>query len=86
MNDETSAARKRRMKVVVDLSRCEVFAQCVFASPTTFVLHGDEVLEYDPSPDEAAHEQVILAARACPVQAISIGWSEEPEDMEARVP
>ncbi|WP_050431554.1 ferredoxin [Chondromyces crocatus] len=70
------------MKVVVDLSRCEVYAQCVFASPTTFTLRGEEVLEYDPSPDDALRDEVVMAARACPVQAIKIGWAEEAPAVE----
>ncbi|MFC7663336.1 FAD-dependent oxidoreductase [Methylorubrum suomiense] len=38
------------MKVVVDLNRCQAYAQCVYAAPRHFVLHGREALVYDPSP------------------------------------
>jgi len=40
-------------------------------------MHGEESLEYDYTPDDALRVQVKRAAAACPVQAISIGWSEE---------
>jgi ferredoxin len=71
----------KRMRVVVDLGRCEVYAQCVFAAPTAFRLRGEDTLEFDPMPDDARHEQLLRAARACPVQAIRLGWADlaEPE-------
>jgi ferredoxin len=61
------------MRMVVDLNRCQSYAQCVFAAPTVFRMCGHESLEYDYNPDEALREQVERAAAACPVQAITIG-------------
>lgn len=67
------------MKLIVDLIRCQGYAQCVFAAPAVFRLHGDEALEFDYAPDDAFHEQVMRAVAACPVQAIHISaWDEEP--------
>lgn len=60
------------MKVVVDLSRCEGYAQCAFLAPAAFRMHGEEALMYDPNPDEAQRDQVLRAAAACPVQAILV--------------
>ncbi|MBX7551133.1 ferredoxin [Streptomyces sp. NPDC004232] len=60
------------MKVVVDLSRCEGYAQCAFLAPEAFRMHGEEALMYDPSPDDAWRDQVLRAAAACPVQAILV--------------
>ncbi|MFF4208120.1 ferredoxin [Streptomyces sp. NPDC001796] len=60
------------MKVVVDLSRCEGYAQCAFLAPEAFRMHGEEALVYDPNPDDAQREQVLRAAAACPVQAILV--------------
>ncbi|MCO6003526.1 FAD-dependent oxidoreductase [Actinoallomurus purpureus] len=58
------------MKVVVDLTRCQGYAQCVFAAPDVFTIRGDEALLYDSDPDERQRERVERAAAACPVQAI----------------
>jgi hypothetical protein len=35
-----------------------------------FLLHGEDVLAYDPAPDDALHAQIERAAAACSVQAI----------------
>ncbi len=59
------------MKVVVDLNRCQAYAQCVYAAPRHFVLQGREALVYDPSPDEAARAEIERAVHACPVRAIT---------------
>jgi ferredoxin len=65
------------MKVVVDLSRCEGYAQCAFLAPEAFRMHGEEALMYDPNPDDAQRDQVLRAAAACPVQAILVDRLEE---------
>ncbi|MGW1412329.1 ferredoxin [Streptomyces sp. NPDC002403] len=64
------------MKVVVDLSRCEGYAQCAFLAPEAFRMHGEEALMYDPNPDDAQRDQVLRAAAACPVQAILVDLLE----------
>ncbi len=58
--------------LVVDLNRCQAYAQCCFMAPDVFQLHGEEALWYDPSPDPGQWEQVLRAAAACPVQAITV--------------
>jgi ferredoxin len=60
------------MRIVVDLTRCQSYGQCVFAAPTVFRFHGAEALEYDYAPDETLRVQVRWAAAACPVHAISL--------------
>lgn len=65
------------MRLVVDLNRCQGYAQCAFLAPDVFVMHGEESLLYNPHADEAQREQVKRAATACPVQAIRV---EDPED------
>ncbi len=72
------------MKIVVDLNRCQSYGQCCFAAPTVFQFHNVEALEFDPAPDDALREKVERAARACPVQAISIGVPVH-EDEQGRV-
>ncbi|MFZ0040240.1 MAG: ferredoxin [Solirubrobacteraceae bacterium] len=60
------------MRVVVDLSRCQGYANCVSTAPDIFDL--DEataqaiVIDSDPGPElqEAARQAVL----SCPVQAI----------------
>lgn len=56
------------LRIVVDLNRCQGYAQCCFLAPGTFWLHGEEALWYDP----AERQRVLRAAAACPVQAITV--------------
>jgi ferredoxin len=64
------------MRVLVDLNRCQAYAQCCFLAPAVFTLHGKEVLLHVPQPDEAQRLKVLRAACACPVQAITVDGSE----------
>lgn len=61
------------MRLMVDLNRCQGYAQCAFLAPDVFVLHGEEALRYDAAPDTAQREHVHRAAAACPVQAVVVG-------------
>ncbi|GGZ78390.1 ferredoxin [Streptomyces subrutilus] len=58
------------MRLVVDLNRCQGYAQCAFLAPDVFAMHGDESLLYDPEAAEEHREDVARAVAACPVQAI----------------
>ncbi|WP_308442510.1 ferredoxin [Planotetraspora mira] len=62
------------MRVRVDMTLCETHAQCVFAAPEVFTLNEDDELVYDATPDDAMSPAVEQAARACPVQAITVDW------------
>jgi ferredoxin len=62
--------------VLVDLNRCQAYAQCCFLAPSVFKLHGEEALWYDPAPDASQREYVLRAAVACPVQAIVVQWRD----------
>jgi ferredoxin len=62
--------RLTTVRVVVDLNRCQGYAQCVYQAPDVFELHGEEALMYDCGPAEAQRPDVVRAAAACPVQAI----------------
>ncbi|MFF4835429.1 ferredoxin [Streptomyces sp. NPDC001315] len=61
------------MRIVVDLNRCQGYAQCVFLAPNLFELHGEEALLYNPEVPEDQLEHVQRAAAACPVQAVLVG-------------
>jgi NADPH-dependent 2,4-dienoyl-CoA reductase/sulfur reductase-like enzyme/ferredoxin len=63
------------MRVVVDLTRCQGYAQCAFAAPGVFKMGSADALAYNPSPDAAEREQVLRAAAACPVQAVHVSES-----------
>ncbi|MCD0448898.1 ferredoxin [Actinocorallia sp. API 0066] len=60
------------MRLVVDLNRCQGYAQCAFLGPDVFRLHGEESLLYDPVVGAEKRDQVLAAAAACPVGAILV--------------
>ncbi|WP_327383020.1 MULTISPECIES: ferredoxin [unclassified Streptomyces] len=65
------------MRLVVDLNRCQGYAQCAFLAPDVFAMHGDESLLYNPEADAAQREDVMRAVAACPVQAILLEITDE---------
>ncbi|MFF5211043.1 ferredoxin [Streptosporangium sp. NPDC000396] len=67
------------MRIVVDLNRCQGYAQCVYLAHETFKLTGPEALTYEPNPDDARRLQVQRAAAACPVRAIMIDRLDDAE-------
>src|SRR5215470_9264118 len=72
--------RSIQVRIVVDLTRCQSYGQCVFLASTVFRFHGEEALEYDYTPDDQLREQVRWAAAACPVHAITLDYlDEQPE-------
>ena len=77
MTTEAADARFPAVRVVVDLNRCQAYRQCIFLAPAVFELHGEEVLMYDPGPDDTQLLPVVCAAAACPVGAIRV---ERPDD------
>ncbi|MER5756061.1 ferredoxin [Streptomyces sp. NPDC002088] len=58
------------MRRVVDLNRCQGYAQCAFLAPDVFTMRGEESLLYNPRAEEARRDEVARAVAACPVQAI----------------
>ncbi|MFJ6012013.1 ferredoxin [Streptomyces sp. NPDC092952] len=71
------------MRLVVDLNRCQGYAQCAFLAPDVFSMHGEEALLYNPHAEESRREQVRRAAAACPVQAIRVEYPESRAAEEA---
>ena len=60
------------MRIVVDLNRCQGYAQCVPLAPEVLKLKGEEALAYDPNPDDSQRQRVVRAAASCPVQALPV--------------
>jgi ferredoxin len=62
------------MKVSVNYDLCEGHAVCADVAPTVFQIDDDDeqVRVIDDSPDEALRAAVVLAARRCPIRAITI--------------
>ncbi|MFE7132814.1 ferredoxin [Streptomyces sp. NPDC057638] len=67
------------MRIVVDLNRCQGYAQCVFLAPEVFALHGEEALLYSPVIPDDQRERVRRAVAACPVGAIVSGAPAVPD-------
>jgi ferredoxin len=80
------AAARAHLRLVVDLNRCQAYAQCCFLAPEVFELHGDEALWYDPAPDASQREHVLRAAASCPVQAIYVEAVEASDGESSEKP
>lgn len=65
------------MRVVVDLTRCQGYGQCVFLAPDVFTMRNEALL-YDLQPADERREHVLRAAAACPVQAIHLDRTAGP--------
>src|SRR5258707_15514275 len=80
------------MKIVVDLNRCQGYAQCAFLAPNVLEVDGEEALMYMPPAPEHERGRVRRAAAACPVQAIlveeqaapDVPWPQEQPDRHRR--
>jgi ferredoxin len=63
----------RRMKVVVDLSSCDLHGLCVEAAPEVFEIADDGALRLlNETPPDDLRAKVDKAVRECPTGAISI--------------
>lgn len=58
--------------VSVHRGHCHLYGICQQEAPDIFQLSADGRLTYDPRPDEGQRDQLYAAARACPMQAITI--------------
>ncbi|MGU3537680.1 ferredoxin [Methylobacterium sp. A54F] len=68
--DATAAASS--LRVVVDLNRCQGYAQCCYAAPRHFRIEGHEALFYHPAPPRTERDDIERARISCPVQAIRV--------------
>ncbi|MDP4022498.1 ferredoxin [Methylobacterium sp. NEAU 140] len=76
-----SDGRDPALRIVVDLNRCQGYAQCCYAAPGAFVLRGHEILFYDPSPPAHRRGEIERAVLACPVRAIAVQTAADEEDV-----
>jgi ferredoxin len=61
------------MKVVVDLTVCDLHGLCVEAAPEVFVIADDGALQVlDANPPQSLRAKVDKAVRECPTGAISV--------------
>ena len=61
------------MKVIVDLTTCDLHGLCVDAAPEVFEIAADGALRVlDEMPPESLRDKVEKAARECPTGAITI--------------
>ena len=58
-------------KIRIDRSLCTGYAECVGIAPEVFKL-GDDNISVVMDAEGADHETVLDAARACPVDAITV--------------
>ena len=71
------------MRLVVDLNKCQGYAQCIPLAPEVLQLLGEEAVSYDPNPDDSQRQQVLRAVAACPVQA-TILELDPPADRDTK--
>jgi ferredoxin len=62
------------VRVTVDLSRCQGYANCVSVAPDIFDLDEEtgQAAVLAPEPPLELHESALAAVAGCPVQAISV--------------
>jgi ferredoxin len=62
------------MRIIVDLSRCQGYANCVAVAPGIFDLDEEtgQAAVLVPEPPPELHEAALSAVAGCPVQAISV--------------
>jgi ferredoxin len=80
INTHEFGFQKRRsasMRIVIDLNRCQGYAQCVPLAPDVLKLHGEEAVMYDPNPDDSQRQRILRAAASCPVQAIMVDMHDK---------
>jgi sulfoxide reductase heme-binding subunit YedZ len=58
--------------VSVDNHRCHRYGICQAEAPDNFEITGDGRLAYARRPSSGHREDVLMAARSCPMQAIHV--------------
>lgn len=63
---------KHRVAITVDNYRCHRYGLCEVEAPEVFRLTADGRLAYRAQPSLWSREDVLMAARNCPMQAIHV--------------
>ncbi|WP_329059599.1 ferredoxin [Amycolatopsis sp. NBC_01480] len=61
-----------RVRVSVDNHRCHRYGLCQTEAPAVFEIGQDGRLRYQRRPVDSERAPVLMAARCCPMQAITI--------------
>jgi ferredoxin len=65
-------SERPKMKIKVDMEKCQHYGQCVFEAPEIFTLNSADKLEYLAVADDSERANVESARDVCPMQAIFI--------------
>ena len=60
------------LRVTVNNARCHRYGICQAEADSVFALASDGRLRYDARPPASEHDNVLAAARYCPMQAIIV--------------
>lgn len=63
---------KHRVAITVDNYRCHRYGLCEVEAPEVFRLTADGRLAYRAQPSLRSREDVLMAARNCPMRAIHV--------------
>jgi ferredoxin len=63
---------EHRLLVSVDNHRCHRYVICQAEAPHSFEITKDGRLAYQRRPSDGRREDVLMAARSCPMQAIHV--------------
>jgi ferredoxin len=64
------------LRIEIDRERCMGQGTCEFYAPATFTL-GDDGISKVVDPEGDTEEKVVLAAKGCPTQAITVWRGDE---------
>jgi ferredoxin len=67
-----STRRPARIRISVDNKRCHRYGICEAEAGSVFRLTPDGRLRYRARPEPAEYPDVLMAARLCPMQAVTI--------------
>jgi ferredoxin len=68
----STGVRKDGFTVTVDLNKCIAVGPCAIAAPGVFKIRPEDGKAIISNPDGEDLEQILEAARCCPILAISI--------------
>lgn len=71
MNDQQSNNNHQKYQLIIDRSKCVSAATCVALAPETYKLDEQDVATVADNPQDSDQDQ-LLAARSCPVGAITV--------------